>query len=58
MKFKNYNSKDYEAVCDFLIELNRAKNLGARKAYVLSDMPFYEKLGFKKDKHFTFLWKK
>ena len=23
MKFKNYNNKDYEAVCDFLIELNR-----------------------------------
>ena len=22
-QFKNYNSKDYEAVCDFLIELNR-----------------------------------
>lgn len=38
--------------------LNRAKSLGAKKAYVLSDMPFYEKLGFKKNKHFTFLWKK
>ena len=23
MKFKNYSGKDYEAVCDFLIELNR-----------------------------------
>ena len=58
MKFKKYNSKDYEAVCDFLIELNRATSLGAKKAYVLSDMPFYEKLGFKKDEHFTFFWKK
>ncbi len=38
--------------------LNRAKDLGAKKAYVLSDMPFYEKLGFRKDRHFTFLWKK
>ncbi|MBR1483181.1 MAG: GNAT family N-acetyltransferase [Ruminococcus sp.] len=38
--------------------LNRAKTLGAKKAYVLSDMPFYEKLGFKKDKHFIFYWKK
>ena len=38
--------------------LNRAKNLGAKKAYVLSDMTFYEKLGFRKDRHFTFLWKK
>ena len=38
--------------------LNRARSLGAKKAYVLSDMPFYEKLGFRKDKHFTFYWKK
>ena len=38
--------------------LNRARSLGAKKAYVLSDMPFYEKLGYIKDKHFTFLWKK
>ena len=36
-------------------------DLGAEKgwrAYVLSDMPFYKKLGFRKDKHFTFYWKK
>lgn len=38
--------------------LNCARSLGAKKAYVLSDMPFYEKLGFRKDKHFTFFWKK
>ena len=38
--------------------LNRARALGAKKAYVLSDMPFYEKLGFRKDKHFTFFWKR
>ena len=38
--------------------LNRARSLGAKKAYVLSDMPFYKKLGFRKDKHFTFYWKK
>lgn len=37
--------------------LNRARALGAKKAYVLSDMPFYEKLGFKKDRQFTFYWK-
>ena len=37
--------------------LNRARLLGAKKAYVLSDMPFYEKLGFRKDRHFTFYWK-
>ena len=37
--------------------LNRAGALGTKKAYVLSDMPFYEKLGFIKDKHFTFYWK-
>lgn len=41
----------YEAV-------NRAKSLGANKAYVLSDMPFYEKLGFYRDKHFSFYWKR
>ena len=23
MRFKNYSNSDYEAVCDFLIELNR-----------------------------------
>lgn len=34
--------------------LNRVKLLGAKKAYVISDMEFYEKLGFKKDVHFTF----
>lgn len=38
--------------------LNRARSLGAKHAYVLSDMPFYEKLGFRKDKHFTFFWKR
>ena len=38
--------------------LNRARSLGAKKAYVLSDMPFYEKIGFRKDKHFTFFWKR
>ena len=37
--------------------LNRAKSLGAKKAYVLSDMPFYKQLGFTADKHFSFLWK-
>ena len=34
--------------------LNRAKALGAKTAYVISDMPFYEKLGFSRDRHFTF----
>ncbi|MEE3492545.1 GNAT family N-acetyltransferase [Ruminococcus sp.] len=38
--------------------LNRARTLGAKKAYVLSDMLFYEKLGFREDRRFTFLWKK
>ena len=37
--------------------LNRAIALGTKKAYVLSDMLFYERLGFIKDKHFTFYWK-
>lgn len=34
--------------------LNRVKRLGAHRVYVISDMPFYEKLGFKKDRRFTF----
>ncbi|MBO4286126.1 MAG: GNAT family N-acetyltransferase, partial [Bacilli bacterium] len=38
--------------------LNRARFLGAKKAYVISDMEFYEKLGFKKEKHYTFYQKK
>ena len=38
--------------------LNRARFLGAKKVYVISDMEFYEKLGFKKEKHYTFFQKK
>ena len=38
--------------------LNRARSLGAKKAYVLSDMSFYDRLGFIKDKQFTFYWKR
>lgn len=38
--------------------LNRVMELGARKAYVISDMKFYEKLGFKKEKEYTFYLKK
>ena len=34
--------------------LNRAKRLGAGKAYVISDLPFYEKLGFEKAQHYVF----
>lgn len=37
--------------------LNRAAKLGAKKAYVISDMAFYEKLGFTKEFHYTFYWK-
>lgn len=38
--------------------LNRAANLGARSAYVISDLDFYACLGFHKPKHYTFYWKK
>ena len=38
--------------------LNRARFLGAKKVYVISDMEFYEKLGFKKEKHYTFYQQK
>ena len=34
--------------------LNRAKVLGAKKAYVISDLPFYEKLSFEKMQHYAF----
>ena len=33
---------------------SRAKALGAKKAYVISDLPFYEKLGFEKTQHYSF----
>ncbi len=38
--------------------LNRARALGAKRAYVISDMAFYEKLGFEKTYRFDFYWKK
>lgn len=34
--------------------LNRARELGAKRAYVISDQVFYEKLGFKKILHYSF----
>lgn len=34
--------------------LNRVKALGAKRAYVISDMDFYGKLGFQERLHFTF----
>ena len=37
--------------------LNRAKALGAKQAYVLSDMAFYEKLGFVTERQYSFYWK-
>ena len=38
--------------------LNRAREMGAKKAYVISDTEFYQKLGFADERHFTFYWKK
>ena len=38
--------------------LNRVKEIGADKAYVISDNPFYEKLGFRKAETYTFWWKR
>lgn len=37
--------------------LNRARSLGAKKAYVISDAEFYERLGFKKENRYTFYQK-
>ena len=38
--------------------LNRAGELGAKTAYVISDLPFYQKIGFVKDRGYRFYWKK
>ena len=38
--------------------LKRAYDLGARKAYVISDMEFYKRLGFIQHSHYTFYWLK
>lgn len=38
--------------------LRRARTLGAKRAYVISDMAFYRKLGFEKERHYTFYWKR
>ncbi len=38
--------------------MNRARTLGARRAYVISDQVFYEKLGFEKDRRFLFYRKR
>lgn len=37
--------------------LRRAKELGAERAYVISDMVFYEQLGFERDSRFLFFRK-
>lgn len=36
--------------------LRRAKELGAKKAYVISDNGFYKSLGFQQYSHYTFFW--
>ncbi|OJF77424.1 MAG: GNAT family N-acetyltransferase [Treponema sp. CETP13] len=38
--------------------LLRCKKAGAKKAFVISDMEFYKKLGFVQHSHYTFYWKK
>ena len=38
--------------------MNRARALGAQRAYVISDQAFYEKLGFEKDRRFPFFRKR
>lgn len=38
--------------------LNRARRLGAKEAFVISNMEFYEKLGFVKGERFAFYWKR
>ena len=38
--------------------LTRAKALGARKAYVISDLDFYKHLGFAQAEHYTFYFRR
>lgn len=38
--------------------LNRAKTLGAKRGYVISNQEFYKNIGFTLEKHFSFYWKK
>ncbi|PQP81745.1 GNAT family N-acetyltransferase [Paenibacillus sp. PCH8] len=38
--------------------LKRGRSLGAEKAYVISDSPFYKSLGFQQHSHYTFYWHK
>ena len=38
--------------------LVRVRALGAKDAYVISDLPFYTDLGFRPFRHYTFFWKK
>lgn len=38
--------------------LNRARELGAKKGYVISNNEFYKKVGFTFDKHYSFYWRK
>ncbi len=38
--------------------LNRARSLGAARAYVISDQEFYDRLGFVFDRHYGFYWRK
>lgn len=36
--------------------LKRSCSLGAKKAYVISDNPFYKSIGFHQHSHYTFYW--
>ena len=38
--------------------LNRAKKLGAKEVVVISDNPFYQKIGFRITQEYEFYWKK
>lgn len=38
--------------------LRRVKDMGAKKVYVISDMPFYTKLGFEKEGNYIFYFKR
>ena len=37
--------------------LSRARALGAKRAFVISDLPFYKNIGFEAAQRYDFFWK-
>ena len=50
------NARDTRGIAKAVIHeaLSRAKRLGAKRAFVISDMDFYSRLGFRNKYHYMF----